>query len=133
MGTFVTPGAHSCEAAADDKHNSHKTELKLPMLSFSAASQEVHHQCTALDDAAGDHHSAAAACSAEQQTAPTDFQLEGLLQIKAALDADDVMVQWTRQTGHDQGYCRCTSNWRSAASSLYQLLLSAVRHVLTVA
>jgi hypothetical protein len=74
------------------------------MLYYLAASQEAHHQCTAPSNAAGD---AAAACSAERPAAVSDSQLEALLQIKAALGADDVMVQWTRQTGRDQGYCRC--------------------------
>jgi hypothetical protein len=75
------------------------------MLCKPAASQEAHHQCAAPSDAACDE---AAACSAEPQIAAADSQLEGLLQIKAVLDADAVMVQWTRQTGRDQGYCRCT-------------------------
>lgn len=82
----------------------------LVLLCTLAASQEADQQCAGPSDSASDA-AEAAACSAEplptEQAAAADLQLEGLLQIKAVLDAGGVLTQWTRQTGREQGYCRC--------------------------
>jgi hypothetical protein len=82
-----------------------------------AADQEARQQCAGPSDAVSD--AAAGACSAElqptEQAAAVDPQLEGLLQVKAVLDADNVLSQWTRQTGREQGYCRCGSIMHDAA------------------